>query len=134
MIFIFAGVIIQISPGHYDFTGNKDIRALLDITAELGLYVIARPGPYINAELSAGGLPTWLFNIPDVVIRNRKDCDFIYSEPYMHAVKEWYSRIIPVINEYHNVIAMQIENEYSTNEAEPDYLQELHDLVRESGA
>ena len=27
---------------------------------DVGLYVIARPGPYINAETSAGGLPGWL--------------------------------------------------------------------------
>lgn len=119
--------------GVYDFTGIKDIRALLNLTAELGLFVIARPGPFINAELSLGGLPEWLLNIPDIAIRNKKDGDFIYSKPYMHALKEWYSRIIPIINEYHNVIAFQIENEYYTNEAEPDYLQELYDLARSLG-
>jgi hypothetical protein len=120
-------------PGIYDFTENKDIRTLLDITADLGLFVIARPGPFINGEVSGGGLPCWLFNVPDVVIRNRKDCDFIYSEPYMRAVKEWYSRIIPIINEYNNIIAFQIENEYSTNMAEPDYMQELYDMSRAMG-
>ncbi|EKE02406.1 MAG: beta-galactosidase [uncultured bacterium] len=120
-------------PGIYDFTDIKDLRALLDLTVELGLYVIARPGPYINAELSAGGLPPWLFNVPDVIIRNRKDGNFVYSDSYMQAVKEWYSRIIPLINEYHNVIAFQIENEYSTNEAEPDYIQELYDMARAMG-
>src|SRR5919202_1666428 len=34
------------APGVYDFTGIRDIEALLDLTDELGLYVIARPGPY----------------------------------------------------------------------------------------
>ena len=119
--------------GVYDFTGIKDIRALLDIAAELGLFVIARPGPFINAELSLGGLPPWLLNIPDIKIRNKKDGDFVYSEPYMKALREWYSRIIPIINEYQNIIAFQIENEYFTNEAEPDYLQELYDLARSMG-
>ena len=119
--------------GVYDFNGIKDIRALLDLTAELGLFVIARPGPFINAELSLGGLPEWLLNIPDIIIRNKKDGDFIYSEAYMKPLKEWYSRIIPIINEYHNIIAFQIENEYFTNEAEPDYLQELYDLARSLG-
>lgn len=120
-------------PNIYDFTGIRDIRALLDLTVELGLHVIARPGPFINAEVSAGGLPTWLFNIPDVVLRNRENGDYKYSNSYMHAVKEWYSRIIPILTEYQNIIAFQIENEYSTNEAEPDYLQELHDLARNLG-
>ncbi|HBG49434.1 MAG TPA: hypothetical protein DDW90_08040 [Cyanobacteria bacterium UBA9971] len=119
--------------GVYDFTGIKDIRALLDLTAELDLFVIARPGPFINAEVSLGGLPEWLLNIPEIFIRNKKDGDFVYSEPYMKALREWYSRIIPIINEYHNIITFQIENEYFTNEAEPDYLQELYDMARSLG-
>ena len=28
--------------------------------AQAGLYVIARPAPYINAEVDSGGLPGWL--------------------------------------------------------------------------
>lgn len=119
--------------GVYDFTGIRDIRKLLEIAAELELFVIARPGPFINAEVSLGGLPYWLLNIPDAVIRNKKDGNFIYSEPYMKALKEWYARIIPILNEFHNIIAFQIENEYYTNEAEPDYLQELYDLTRSLG-
>jgi hypothetical protein len=51
----------------------------------------------------------------------------------MHYLREWYSRIIPIINEYHNVIAFQIENEYYTDEAEPDYMQELYDMARSMG-
>lgn len=120
-------------PGKYDFTGIKDIRVLLDIASELGLYVIARPGPYINAEVSLGGLPFWLLNIPGVNMRNRKHGDFVYSEIFMKYLREWYSRIIPILNEYHNIIAFQVENEYFTNEAEPDYIQELYDMARAMG-
>ncbi|WP_353066338.1 beta-galactosidase [Arcanobacterium hippocoleae] len=53
----------QTSPGGaYDFTGVKDLDLLMRMAAEEGLYVIARPGPYINAEISMGGLPAWLTN------------------------------------------------------------------------
>src|SRR5450756_456850 len=38
-------------PGVYDFTGVRDVDKLLDIANEVGIYVIARPGPYINAEV-----------------------------------------------------------------------------------
>jgi len=120
-------------PGKYDFTGIRDIRVLLDIAAELGLYVIARPGPYINAEVSLGGLPFWLLNMKGVHLRNRQEGDFLYSKTFMKYLREWYSRIIPILNEYHNIIAFQIENEYYTNEAEPDYIQELYDLARSMG-
>ncbi len=120
-------------PGKYDFTGIRDVRALLDIAAKLGLYVIARPGPYINAEVSLGGLPFWLLNMPKINLRNKKDGDFIYCETFMKYLREWYSRIIPILNEYHNIIAFQVENEYYTNEAEPDYIQELYDMARYMG-
>src|SRR5688572_26079767 len=52
--------------GQYDFSGIRDIRKLLEITKELGLWVIARPGPYINAEVSGGGFPMWLLAKKDI--------------------------------------------------------------------
>ena len=47
------------APGVYDFTGIRDVERLLTMAEETGLYVIARPGPYINAEISGGGMPAW---------------------------------------------------------------------------
>lgn len=32
-------------------------RAYVNLAAELGLWVILRPGPYISSELDLGGLP-----------------------------------------------------------------------------
>ena len=46
--------------GQYDFSGIRDIDRLLDMATEEGLYVITRAGPYVNAELTRGGLPGWL--------------------------------------------------------------------------
>src|SRR3954463_16424715 len=43
--------------GAYDFSGVRDMDKVLDIAQQVGLYVIARPGPYINGELDAGGFP-----------------------------------------------------------------------------
>ena len=45
------------APGSYDFTGVRDVGAMLDMAADVGLFVIARPGPYINAEVDGGGFP-----------------------------------------------------------------------------
>lgn len=119
--------------GEYDFTGIKDVNKLLEIAKELELFVIARPGPYINAEISAGGFPKWLLNEPDVILRNRVGGDYQYSPKYMEFLKDWYKQIIPIINNFDNIIAFQIENEYSTNMAEEDYMKELYDIVREMG-
>jgi beta-galactosidase GanA len=46
--------------GEFDFASpGKDVQVLLDIAKEVGLYVIARPGPYDNAETNGGGLALW---------------------------------------------------------------------------
>ena len=44
-----------------DFTtGAHDFTRLFEIAKRVGLYVIVRPGPYVNAEANAGGFPLWL--------------------------------------------------------------------------
>src|SRR2546430_5510814 len=48
------------APGVYDFSGVRDMDRALAIAAEVGLYVIARPGPYINADGTGGGVAPWL--------------------------------------------------------------------------
>ena len=48
------------AQGVYDFSGIKDVRKVLQAAKDAGLFVIARPGPFINAEVNAGGLPFWL--------------------------------------------------------------------------
>src|ERR1700690_3072793 len=41
-------------PGAYDFTGVRDVDMLLDVAAQEKLYVIAQPGPYIDAGAEGG--------------------------------------------------------------------------------
>ena len=53
--------------GEYDFTGIKDVSKVLQAAKDVGLYVIARPGPFINAEVSAGGFPLWLLENKNVI-------------------------------------------------------------------
>lgn len=120
-------------PDFYDFSDYKDIRKLLTLARDLGLFVIARPGPYINGEVSAGGIPYWLLKDKTAAIRNRKDGDYIYSASYMKALKDWYNAILPVIKDFDNVVLIQVENEYSTNGGETEYIDELVQIVRDSG-
>ncbi len=49
--------------GHLESTEKKasfDLKPFFDAASEAGIYLIARPGPYINAEASGGGFPGWL--------------------------------------------------------------------------
>ena len=58
------------NQGEYDFSEIKDVRKVLKAAKDVGLFVIARPGPFINAEVNAGGLPFWLLKMEDVIPRN----------------------------------------------------------------
>uniref|UniRef100_A0A8B9TXS0 Galactosidase beta 1 like n=1 Tax=Anas zonorhyncha TaxID=75864 RepID=A0A8B9TXS0_9AVES len=99
-------------PGVYDFAGDRDVEAFLDLTAELGLLVILRPGPYICAEWEMGGLPAWLLWQSDIVLRS--------SDPaFLAAVDSWLHVLLPKIKPrlYQNggnIISVQVENEYGS--------------------
>ena len=99
--------------GKYDFTGNRDVERLMDEVEEAGLYLIARPGPYICSEIDAGGLPAWLLAKPAPVLRCRADGKVVYDEIYMQYVREWWERITPRIARRKNLILFQAENEFN---------------------
>lgn len=118
--------------GVYDFSGVRNVDKLLDIAQQVGLYVIARPGPYINAETNAGGYPGWLTTQAG---KARSD-----APDYLAAADEWLSHIDAILarHQYTNgtgpVILYQIENELaSTGTAQKNYMQHLYDKVRSDG-
>ena len=118
--------------GVYDFSGVRDMDRLLAIAQEVGLYVIARPGPYINAEVDAGGFPGWLTTQSG---RARTD-----AADYLAATDEWQSRIDQILARHQlsngtgTVLLYQIENELSsTGTAQRNYMQHLRDKARADG-
>lgn len=52
--------LLEGKPGEYRAEGVFAWEPFFDVAAELGIYLITRPGPYINAEASGGGFPGWL--------------------------------------------------------------------------
>jgi beta-galactosidase GanA len=120
------------APGVYDFTGVRDMDRLLTIADEVGLYVIARPGPYINAEADGGGFPAWLTTQAG---RARSD-----APDYLAATDEWQSAIDAILARHQvtdgrgSVILYQIENELAaTGTSQRNYLQHLYDKARADG-
>ncbi len=97
--------------GEYDFSGFRDVDLLMDMVEEEGLYLMARPGPYICSEVDGGGFPGWLLN-KDLNFRCKRDGKFEYDAEYMRSVREWYEQIVPRIARRKNLILFQIENEY----------------------
>jgi beta-galactosidase GanA len=118
--------------GVYDFHGVRDMDRVLAAAAAAGLYVIARPGPYINAETDGGGFPAWLATQAG---RARSD-----APDYLAATDEWQTRIDAVIARHQltagtgTVIAYQIENELSsTGASQRNYLAHLEAKARADG-
>jgi hypothetical protein len=121
------------SKGVWDFSGPRNITRLLEYCAELDLMLIARPGPYINAELACGGLPTWLIFDEAVIPRHRKNNAHHWCQAYQDAVDTWYNTVIPYFKDYPKLLMVQVENEYATDDLEPEYLDRLIHLVRAHG-
>ncbi|MFJ8158665.1 beta-galactosidase [Streptomyces sp. NPDC094468] len=119
-------------PGVYDFTGVRDVDRLLDMAQEAGLYVIARPAPYINAEVDSGGLPGWLTTKAG---NNRSD-----DPRFLQYADEWLTRIDRIIARHQltngtgSVIAYQVENEYyNGSDAGRSYMRHLEEKARADG-
>ncbi|WP_443053414.1 beta-galactosidase [Streptomyces sp. NBC_00285] len=119
-------------PGVYDFSGVRDVDKLLDMAEEAGLYVIARPAPYINAEVDSGGLPGWLTTKAE---NNRSD-----DPRFLKYADEWLTQIDRIIARHQltngtgSVIAYQVENEYyNGSAASRSYMQHLEDKARADG-
>ena len=120
------------TPGVYDFSGVRDIDRILRMAEAEGLYVIVRAGPYVNAELSRGGFPTWL-----VTQHAKARTD---APEYLRAVDEWYAHINPILARHQltngggTIIAFQIENELPDPTPEhAHYLQHLAERARADG-
>lgn len=99
----------QERPGVFDFTGNRDLRAFVEICARYGLLVWLRPGPWVHAEVRFGG-------IPDFVVER---CFTRSNDPlYLASVKAFFDAVGEqtrglLWKDGGPVIGLQIENEYN---------------------
>lgn len=115
--------------GAQKFTGDHDLEHFLDLANQTGLLVILRPGPYICAEWEMGGLPAWLLQNPNIILRST-DTD------YLEAVSNWLAILLPKIKPWlyvngGNIIAVQVENEYGSYFAcDYNYMRHLQTLFR----
>ncbi|KAF8751739.1 Beta-galactosidase, domain 3 [Rhizoctonia solani] len=108
--------------GTLNFEGHRSVTKFLGVAKQVGILVIVRPGPYINAETAGGGLPdgppTW--PIGTQVSK--------YVAPYQYPDGP--------------VIAMQSENEFLSDGVEPelpytyghtDYMRQIIATMRKNG-
>uniref|UniRef100_G3QIV0 Beta-galactosidase n=1 Tax=Gorilla gorilla gorilla TaxID=9595 RepID=G3QIV0_GORGO len=117
--------------GKFDFSGNLDLEAFVLMAAEIGLWVILRPGPYICSEMDLGGLPSWLLQDPGMRLRTT-------YKGFTEAVDLYFdhlmSRVVPL--QYKRggpIIAVQVENEYGSYSKDPAYMPYVKKALEDRG-
>ncbi|WP_457753153.1 beta-galactosidase [Thermococcus sp.] len=139
--------------GHFDFIGEthsqRNLEEFLELTEDLDLYVIIRPGPYICAEWKNGGIPQWLIDKhPEILAKSPKGYlpENIYYPPitylhptYLDYVMEWYDKVLPIIKKHlytkgGNIISVTIDDEPSYWETifQP-FLTDYNEIITKEG-
>lgn len=122
-------------PGHFDWGSTdprKDVDAFMRLCEERGLWLLVRPGPLINAELTDFGFPEWVLLDPEVQARTALDTIHLdaawglhppyqfpvpsyASERFFDYVGGWFDAICPIIERHLApdgcVVAVQSDNE-----------------------
>lgn len=101
------------APGEYSWSDERNVERLHDMIEEAGLFLIARPGPYVGAAIDMGGLPAWLLRVPAMVLRCRTTAGFLYSREFLSATRQWFAQVVPRFAKRPNLLLVQLEHEYA---------------------
>lgn len=117
----------ELPDGTIDLTGRtaaeRDLGTFLDLCHANGFHVIARPGPFVMAELKNEGLPYRLYREhPEIVPVGwdgrpapTRTVDYL-APAFLREVRNWYRAVMPALAlRLHRkggpVIAVQLDNE-----------------------
>lgn len=117
----------ELPDGTIDVTGKtlpgRDVGAFIDMCRDEGLWFVARPGPFVMAELKNEGLPYSVYEQHPEIIpvgwdgrpAPTRTVDYL-APAFLHEVQRWYDAVLPLIAERlqprgGNVIAVQLDNE-----------------------
>lgn len=95
--------------GLFDWAGERDLRAFVQLCARHGLEVVARIGPFAHGECRNGGFPDWLYGRP-FAVRSTDD-------RFLSYVRRFYAQIAAQLDgllfkDGGPVIGVQLDNEY----------------------
>lgn len=105
--------LLEGKPGDFRADGIFSLEPFFEAATKAGIYLLARPGPYINAEVSGGGFPGWLQRVPGY-LRTR-------NESYLDATTNYVNHVTDIIAKAQitnggPVILFQPENEYQEDD------------------
>jgi hypothetical protein len=95
--------------GHFDWSGQRDLRRFVDLCAKHGEFVWVRIGPWAHGEVRNGGLPDWLMAKGPTRVNDPTYLGYVrtyYDEIGRQLQGRWWKDGGPIIG-------VQIENEYA---------------------
>lgn len=123
----------ELTEGQWDFQGQQDIAEFVRVAGELGLYVILKPGPYVDGDWDFGGLPGWLGGKSGMAYRSS-------NAAYTHYYDKYFHNVLPRLAEHQvtregNIVLIQNEQDYvaTTMPDRTSYLEFVSQLFRRSG-
>lgn len=117
--------------GKFDFTGKtkpeRDLVGFIELVKKHHLNLILKPGPFIDAELNAGGVPQWVFKkYPETIAISASGKPYIHGDSkmprasylhpkYLELTENYYSAFADAVRNYQfpegPIIALQVDNE-----------------------
>jgi beta-galactosidase len=123
---------VETREGKFNFTGMTDVRRVLKLCQENGMWVVLRPGPYCCAEIEYGGIPWWTLKYPDVKIRTADPKWLEWSRKYLAQVHKQVGDLD--VSKGGPLLMVQVENEYSiTDPTNNDYMVAMTKVFKEAG-
>lgn len=121
----------EYAEGCYDFGGQNEQKSLdgfLQLCEEMGLLVIVRPGPHINAEMTGFGYPEWILADREIQAVNSLGTTVLYpyvakqfpipsyaSEKLYSKTKAYFRKLEPILKKHIGnkgcIAAIQADNE-----------------------
>jgi len=124
----------QVEPkeGQFSFSGITDVRRVLQLCRDNGMWAILRPGPYCCAEVEYGAIPYWTLRYPDVKVRTN---DPQYVEWSRRYVEQVYKQVADLqVTHGGPLLMVQVENEYGIiAQGNIDYMRSLTKIFRDVG-
>ncbi|MBE7513256.1 MAG: beta-galactosidase [Anaerolineales bacterium] len=141
----------QPEPRHTDLDGHthpmRSLSGFLDLAAQMGFLIIARPGPYIMAETINEGIPPWVFSqYPQAAFigqdgKAHNVASYLHPD-FLRCVEGWYQAVFEVlaprqISRGGNIVLTQLDNEMgmiqwvrNVIDLNPDTLARFGDFLR----
>ncbi|KAE9405356.1 glycoside hydrolase family 35 protein [Gymnopus androsaceus JB14] len=120
------------NDGQGDFQAGtyRDLQMFIDSVQAAGLWLIARPGPYINGETTGGGFPGWVENIGGSLRTDNANYTATWT-PYVNVIAQLIAK--NQVTEGGPIILVQSENEFSASSVNSPYMQDIINTFRANG-